>query len=165
MKKQLAASLLIVSLPFLFVSCVSSLLKENPPTFSQEISYTAPAAPFSKMSTPVFPSWKNNKTGNVITIVSDCNPGASFTLQGLHQMIEGSITQPQLIKEENIEFQNRPALTHRVSGQIDGLDIEVYSVSFIRRSCGYVSSLSGKKGSLDSDQQNFEQFIQGYSFE
>lgn len=165
MKKQLVASLLIVSLPFLFVSCVSSLLKENPPTFSQEISYLAPAEPFVKMSTPVFPSWKNNKTGNVITIVSDCNPSSSFTLPGLHRMIENSIESPQIIKEENIQFQDKPAVAHRVSGKLDGLDIEVYSVSFIRKSCGYVSSLSGKKGALDSDQKNFEQFIQGFSFE
>lgn len=165
MKKQLVATLFIIAVPFFFVSCVSSLLKEKPPSFSKEIKLTAPKLPFIKTETSVFPSWKNNSTGNVISIVSDCSDASSYKLSTLHQLIEDSLDDIKVLKEETIALQNRPALLKVVTANLDGQPIEVRSVSFKRKACGYLASLSGKTNSLIKDTPQFEQFISGLVFE
>lgn len=165
MKKQLVATLFIICAPLLFVSCVSSLLKEKPPTFSTEITIKPPLDPFTKTNTSVYPSWKNSKTGNVISIVSDCSESTYYTLSGLHQLIESSLSNIQVLKEENSSLQNKAAYFKTINADLDGSEIEVRSVSFKRKSCGYVASLSGKRNNLGSDEKQFENFINGFSFE
>ena len=165
MKIQLITTFIIITVPIIFVSCISSLLKDKAPTFSSEIKFTAPAQPFVKTETSVYPSWKNSKTGNVIAIVSDCNDISSNKLSTLHQLIEDSLDNVKSIKEETIALQNRPALLRVISAQLDGLQIEVQSISFKRKSCAYVASLSGKLNTLETDRPQFEKFINGFSFE
>lgn len=165
MKKQLVATLFIIAVPFFFVSCVSSILKERPPSFSTEIRLTAPKAPFAKTETSVFPTWKNSQTGNVISIVSDCNDGATNKLSTLHQLIEDSLEEINVVKEETMALQNRPALLKILTASLDGQPIEVRSVSFKRKSCGYLASLSGKPNSLLKDTVHFDHFIQSFGFE
>ena len=165
MKKQLIATLLIIAVPFFFVSCVSSILKEKPPSFSSEIRLTAPKAPFVKTETSVFPTWKSSQTGNVISIVSDCNEGSTNKLSALHKLIEDSLEEIKIVKEETVALQNRPALLKVVTASLDGQPIEVRSVSFKRKSCGYLASLSGKPNSLLKDTDHFDRFIQGFGFE
>ena len=165
MKKQLVATALLLFVPIFYVSCVSSILKDAPPTFSSEIKVTDPVAPFVKTKTSVFPSWKSSKSGNVISVVSDCDPNSNLTLQKLHQLVEDSLYNLAVLKEETQTFQGRPSFYKRVSGELDGRPIEVISISFKRKACGYVSSLSGKKETLEQDLKNFETFNNGLRFE
>lgn len=165
MKKQLAATFLIIASPFLMVSCVSSLLKEKAPTFSKDIQFKDPQAGFSKVNLSVYPAWKNAKTGNVISVISDCNENDVSSLSSLHQLITASIEEAKTVKQESITFKERPALSYLTEGQLDGQAIAVRSMSFKRKKCGYVSSLSGKPSSLDSDLQTFNAFNESFSFE
>lgn len=165
MKKQLAATIIIATLPLLFISCVSSILKDSPPTFSKEIRLRDPAKPFMKTATSVYPSWKSNKSGNVIAIISDCDPNSSFSLSGLHALVEDPLTNVKVVREEMQMFQNRPAVRRVVTALLDEHEIEVESLSFKRKSCNYVSSLSGKVNTLAGDRPLFEQFNSGLSFE
>jgi hypothetical protein len=165
MKKQLVATLIVISVPFMFVSCVSSLLKDAPPTFSKEIKLSEPSLPFQKMDTSVYPSWKNAKSGNVISIISECAQVSNYNLSNLHQIIEGLLENIIVIKEETVSLQGRPAFSRAINANLDGQHIEVLSISFKRKSCGYVASLSGKRDNLTSDKAAFEQFINGFSFE
>lgn len=164
MQKQLVATLIIIISPFLFVSCVSSILKEKPPTFSREIEVQAPVSPFVKMNTSVYPSWRNPQTGNVITIISDCSETSSYTLSSLHQLIENSLKNVNTVKEENSTIQGTPALRRTINAELDARPIEVRSISFQKKSCGYLSSLSGKKDNLTTDDAAYEQFLTGLSF-
>lgn len=164
MKRQLAATLILFVSPFLFVACVSSILKESPPTFSSEVEFKDPSAPFVKLKKSVFPSWKNQRTGNVISIVSDCDQNSNQSLAQLHRMVEDSLTGVQVVSEENSSLQDKPSLSKNIKGQLDGIDIELFSVSFRRKSCGYVSSLAGKIGSIQQDRAAFDQFNQNLKF-
>lgn len=164
MKRQLAATLILFAAPFLFVACVSSILKESPPTFSNEVEYKDPASPFSKLKTSVYPSWKNQKTGNVISLISDCDPNSNLSPAQLQRIVEDSLTGVQVVSEENSTLQDKPALTKNIKGLLDGTDIELLSVSFRRKSCGYVSSLAGKIGSLQQDRAEFEAFNRNLKF-
>ncbi len=165
MKKQLAATFILISTPFLFVSCVSSLLQEKAPTFSSEVAYTAPQTNFKKINRSVFPAWKNSKTNNVISIVSDCNENSAITLAGLNQLILDSVEQAKLIKQQQIVFKNKPALLSFGEGALDGAAIEIRSMSFKRKNCGYVTSLSGKPNTLDQDQKYYDAFNESLTFE
>lgn len=165
MKKQLAATIIIATFPFLFISCVSSLLKDAPPTFSKEISVSPPANPFTKTSTSVYPSWKSSATGNVIAIVSDCDANSSFSINNLHALVEEPLTGVKVIKEETFLLQNKPAVRRQVTALLDDREIEVESVSFKRKSCNYVTSLSGKVGGLAADHAQYVQFIENLRFE
>ena len=165
MKKQLAATLLIISLPILMVSCVSTILQEKAPTFSKEIQFKDPQSTFKKVNSSVYPAWKNSKTGNVISLVSECDENYLGTLSGLHQLIIGSIEEPKTTKQESISFKQKPALLYVTEGQLDGQPIAIRSISFKRKNCGYVSSLSGRAASLAADQKSFDDFNESLSFE
>lgn len=165
MKKQLVATFIIIASPFLMVSCVSSILKEKAPTFSNEIQFKPPQSSFTKMNLSVYPAWKSSQTGNVISIVSDCNENDSGSLTSLHQLITDSIEQPKLVKQEQMTFKQKPALLYITEGNLDGQAIEIRSMSFKRKTCGYVSSLAGRPKSLDLDQSTFNAFNESFSFE
>lgn len=165
MKRQLAATLIVFVAPFLFVACVSSILKEAPPTFSREINLKDPAAPFVRMKTSVFPSWKSKTSGNVISVVSDCDRNSPQALSQLHRIVEDSLTSIEVIAEEGAFLHEKPALSKNIKAELDGSPIEVLSLSFKRKSCGYVTSLSGKIGTLTQDRAVFDQFNQGLTFE
>lgn len=162
MKKQLVASLILILTPILLVSCVSSLLQENAPTFSSEVKYLEPGAPFIKLNKSIYPSWKNKVSGNVISIVSDCSDN---TLEGLQQLIESSLDKVITTTKENITYKNKPALAQVTVGLIDSQQIQINSKSFKRKNCGYVTTLSGRIKNLDSDQKYLAQFEESLTFE
>lgn len=165
MKNQFISSLFIITIPLFFVSCISSLFKAKPPTFSDEIRITEPGSSFIKYDTSVFPSWKNNKTGNVIAIVSDCNEGSAYgKLSELHNLVEAPLEDITLLKEDSINLYNKTAIIRIISAKLDGHPIEVRSVIFKKKLCGYVATLSGKLSNLEVDQSEFDKFINGFSF-
>ena len=165
MKKQLVSTLIVIIFPFLFASCISGILKEKPPVFSNQIKYVEPNAPFKSQTTSVFPSWKSRSTGNVIALVSDCDPNSDVSLQQMHSLLEDSMNNFQIQNEKTVQFQERPAHYKNTTGHLDEVPIEVRALSFKRKSCTYLSYLSGKKGGLDADQQAWENFNLKLSFE
>ena len=164
MKKQLAATLFIFLTPLFFVACVSSLLKEKAPTFSSEIKFTPPAEPFEVLNKSVFPSWKNRISGNVLSILSDCQAGNPASFHDLHNMIEDSVDSPVIVSESSVTFQQKSALQRIIHAELDGSSLEIKSLAFKRLNCGYVVSLSGKPSQLKIDQSAFDNFLKGLKF-
>ena len=151
-------------IPFFLASCVSSLLKEKAPTFSNEIAFKPPSLPFVKLNQSVYPSWKNKSTGNVLSIFSDCQPGNTLSLAELLRVIEDSVENSKKISEHSLAFQNKPALQRVVLGEIDNNQIQIKSMAFKKLNCGYVVSLSGKPEQLLLDEKALEVFTQSLSF-
>ncbi len=164
MMKHLLATLILISAPLLLVSCVSSLLKEKAPTFSNEVNYTAPKSPFVRLTKSVYPSWKNKESGNVLSIFSDCQNGLTSSLSELQSIIEESVENSKRVSENFIQFQNKPALKRILNGELENNSIQIKSVSFKRLNCGYVVSLSGKPEQLQLDENTFELFIKSLTF-
>ena len=164
MKKHLVLTSFIILAPFLLISCVSSLLKEKAPTFSKDIDFENPKGAFYKLEKSVFPSWKSKESGNVISIFSDCQTDSTKNLNDLQKFIEDSIELSKRTKETVTQFQNKPALSLQITGELESNPIEIQSMSFIRGSCGYVASLSGKPNQLKADQSTFDQFITSFKF-
>ncbi|MFZ3230893.1 MAG: hypothetical protein WA160_11860 [Pseudobdellovibrio sp.] len=164
MKKHFLLSALIILTPFILISCVSSLLKEKEPTFSKDVEFESPKSPYYKLDKSVFPSWKSKISGNVISIFSDCQNEGIRTLNDLQKYIEDSIENSKRIKETIVQFQNKPALSLVIQGELESNPIEIQSISFNRPNCGYVVSLSGKPQQLKVDQIAFEQFTASLRF-
>ncbi len=164
MKKQLAAVAFAIFLPLLFVACVSSLLKEKAPTFSSEVKFLPPTEPFVVLNKSVFPSWKSRLTGNVLSILSDCQAGNPTSFHDLHHMIEDSVDSPQVASETTTTFQNKPALQRIIRAELDGSPLEIKSLAFKRVNCGYLVSLSGKPEHLKTDQGAFDSFLKSLTF-
>ena len=164
MMKHLLVTLILVLTPFLLVSCISSLLKEKAPTFSDEVNYTSPKPPFFRLTKSVYPSWKNKITGNVLSIFSDCQNGMTSSLGDLQRIIEDSIDNSKRLTENQIQYQNKPALQRTLTGEVENNSIQIKSMSFKRLNCGYVVSLSGKPEQLRLDDTAFELFIKSLTF-
>ena len=164
MKNHLAATFILLTVPILLASCVSSLLKEKAPTFSSEINFKNPALPFVKLSRSVYPSWKNKATGNVLSIFSDCQPDNSLSLTDLHRIIEDSLENSSKVSESSLTFQNKPALQRVIRGELDNSPIQIKSTAFKKSNCGYVVSLSGKPDQIKLDEKALEAFTQSLNF-
>lgn len=148
----------------LFSSCISSILKEAPPTFSKEILFQEPPSDFVRMSKSVFPAWKSKNTSNVISIISDCSESSIYTLDDLHQLISGSLDKPNVTLKESTQFKGRPAQKRTIEGEIDGNSIQIRSLSFRKNNCGYVTSLSGRPKVIQNDEKAYEHFNESLSF-
>ncbi len=164
MKNHLVATIILLTAPFFLASCVSTLLKEKAPTFSNEVNFKAPGLPFTKLNQSVYPSWKNKTTGNVLSIFSDCQSGNSISLSDLLRIIEDSVENSKKVSENNLIFQSKPALQRVIRGELDNNPIQIKSTAFIKMNCGYVVSLSGKPDQLQLDEKALETFTQSLNF-
>lgn len=164
MKRHLRLFISSLCAALFLSSCISSILKEAPPTFSKDISYEDPTKDFTKLSKSVFPAWKNKSTSNVISIISDCSESNIYTLDDLHQLISGSLEKPNVVSKESIQFKGKPAQKRKIEGEIDGNAIEIRALSFRRNNCGYVSSLSGRPDTIEHDEKAYEQFNESLNF-
>lgn len=154
-------SIFVIS--FLFSGCISSLFKEAAPTFSDEITLPVLSQSFNKMNGVTYPSWKNKTTSNVISVLSDCSDSYS-DLKSAHAMITNVIDNETIIDEKKTTLQNTKAYYRKVSGLVDGENIEVQSISFKYKNCIYLSSLSGSHQKLTTDIETWTSFNQKIEF-
>jgi hypothetical protein len=167
MKKHFLILLSISSILISLSSCVSTLLQEKAPSFSKEITFTEPQntnASFKKIQKSIYPAWKNQVSGNVISIISDCNETTPLSFSNMQQLFNDSIDQAKITKQIQIQFKNKLAHFMITSGQIDGQDIEIRSLTFKRKNCVYLSALSGKPIVIEQDQKSFDNFNQNLIF-
>lgn len=169
MKQQrVFTTLFLILLPLFFAlflnSCVSSLLKEAPPTFSKEVTFDLPGGDFTKITKSVFPAWKSKTTSNVISIISDCSEINIYTLDDLQQLISASIEKPNILNKESVIYKDKPAQKRTVEGEIEGNSIVIQSLSFRRGNCGYVTSLSGRPKVITKDENTYQQFNESLKF-
>lgn len=156
---------LILSLITLLLipGCISNIFKEPKPTFSNEVILPEFSSDFNKLSNNVYPAWKSNTTGNVISIVSDCNEG-SFNLKTIHGLMSDSIDNVKTIEEKAITLNSRKSYFKKVRGEIDGKAIEIQSYSLQNLKCIYVTSLAGNPQKLEINQSDFKNFLQQIDF-
>jgi hypothetical protein len=154
----------ILIFSFLFLnSCLSSLLKEPAPTFSDEIQLPAVISEFTQQKTSTYPSWKNKKTSNVISVISECSD-VNLTLKSAHAMITNAVESETVLEEKKSKHKDLPAYFRKISGQIDGHDLEIQSLSFKYKNCFYVSSISGSKEKIAQDVNTWTTFNQSIEF-
>ena len=148
----------------LFTSgCISNLLKEPAPTFSKAIILPELPVEFVLQKSSTYPSWKNKNTSNVILVISECSD-PNLNLKSAHSLITNALENEKIIEEKKTTFKKQQAYYRKVSGLVDGLEIDIVSTSFKYQDCIYISSLSGVRESILKDIESWTQFNQQIEF-
>lgn len=147
----------------LIPGCISNLFKEPKPTFSNDILLPALTTDFQKINDNVYPAWKNQESGNVISVVSDCNEG-HFTLKSIHSLMSDSLDNFKTIEEKTITSSGRKSVFKKINGQIEDKNVEIQSYSFADKKCLYVISLAGKPEKISQNLAEFKNFVQKIEF-
>jgi hypothetical protein len=158
--KYFTFSILIL---FLSTGCISNLLKEPAPTFSKDIILPILPEEFILQKTSAYPSWKSKKTSNVVLVISECSD-PNLNLKSAHALITSALENEKVIEEKKTTFKKNPAYYRKVSGLVDGLDIDIISTSFKYKECVYISSLSGVRESLNKNLDQWTAFNQQIEF-
>ena len=158
-------SKLILSFVILLLApgCISNIFKEPKPTFSKNVVLPEFSSSFNQLSDNVYPAWKSNATGNVITMVSDCNEG-SFNLKTIHGLMSDSLDNVKVIEEKSTTLNKRKSYFKKVRGEVDGKAIEIQSYSVQHLKCTYVTSLAGSPQKIELNQSDFKSFLQKIDF-
>ena len=158
--KYLYLSLLCV---FITTGCISNILKEPAPTFSKDIILPELPQEFILQKSSSYPSWKSKKTSNVILVVSECAE-MNLNLKSAHSLITNALENENVLEEKKTTFKKNQAYFRKVSGLVDGLEIDIVSTSFKYKQCVYISSLSGVRESISKDIENWNNFNQQIEF-
>ncbi len=141
----------------LFLSgCISNILKEKIPTFSDEINFTPPAG-FKELKS-VYPSWKNANTQNVILIISNCDDG-KYSSNYAHMMISENVESPKIENSSVKPFNFPKQVTKRILGFVNEEPVEIQTLSFKHNNCVYITGLSGKPSAISKDVDHWKSFL------
>lgn len=155
--------LLSFGILLLIPGCISNIFKEPKPTFSKEVILPELNSDFNQLHDNVYPAWKSKDTGNVISMVSDCNEGI-FTLKSIHSLMSDSLDKVKVIEEKPTTLNGRKSYYKVMRGEIDGKAIEIQSYSLQYNKCTYVTSLAGNPEKINLNQEHFKTFLQKIDF-
>ena len=160
--KKLSVSISIAIFFGLVLSgCISNILKEKIPSFSEQITFSPPAG-FKKMKS-IYPSWKNNETQNAILIISNCDEN-KYSTPYAHMIISENIDNPrvEVSKVDNVRLPKQ--VTKQIHGSVDEEAVEVKTIAFQHKNCVYVSALSGRPQSIAKDFDHWKSFLKSIEF-
>jgi len=161
---KISYKLLISFVALLFIpGCISNIFREPKPTFSSDVLLPDLSFDFQQLTDNVYPAWKNKNTGNVISIISDCNEG-HFTLKSIHSLMSDSLDSMKVIEEKTATISSKKSYYKKIQGFIDDKPIEIQSYSFQNKKCSYVTSLAGKPDKIGLNFAEFKLFIQKIEF-
>lgn len=155
-KKTLTALCGILFFGLVISGCISNILKEKIPAFSDEIKFSAPAS-FKEIKS-VYPSWKNSETQNVILIISNCDDNKyspSYAYLIISENVENSRVENSQLDNVNLPKQ----VVKQIYGSVDQEPVEIQTISFQHRHCVYISALSGKPKTIAKDFENWKTFL------
>ncbi|MGE0761647.1 MAG: hypothetical protein AB7N80_00070 [Bdellovibrionales bacterium] len=142
--------------------CVSVSIEGKKSRRSENLSYQTPLEPFQKIAAEqVDVAWKNQKTGAIISVVSDCGSDLDPTLEALRSEILQGISNENITREDRITFLGRAALRSWVSGKVDGVETALDLMIVKKDGCSYVFTLVSTPPQVVADRPFFERFLQG----
>ena len=147
---------------FILSSCVSVNLPSSTQKKAQNLQYTEPAEPFKVISDKTADlAWSSKATGNSISVLSDCTSNDSATEQIKLDTIN-SLSKLKVIKDEVITYNGREALSSHVSGELDGVPVQMKVLVFKKNSCSFLISYVGVKKHFEKDLDKFNRFVEGF---
>jgi hypothetical protein len=156
--KLISGLSLSAALCFTQFGCISNLLKEKIPAFSEEISFKEPASPFEKIKSASYPSWKNHDTQNVILIISNCD-NTRYPVGHAYQTISESLEDVKVDGLKLAGLKIPRVDSKKVVGVLDSSPVEIRTVAFDFKNCVFLSGLSGKPQSIEKDFENWKSFL------
>jgi hypothetical protein len=148
----------------ILTSCVSvNLQKPVILEKSKFYSLATPETPFVRIDQQGMDQyWRNSKNGNAISLQTACSKNYDPSLHDLtFQTIQG-IEDAKKMLETKFQYNERSGMKSEYHGTVDGIPVEIQSVTFKKNSCSYIISYFGKSTSIKQDQVQFETFIRNF---
>jgi hypothetical protein len=149
---------------FLFsAGCVSVNLKPKSAQHSTDYKYFAPDASFQKIeSEQTDLAWQNQKSGNTIAVLTECSETSDPTLADLEEDMTQVLSEPKVVKTENLMFEEREALRSLIDGKVDGIAVKVDVLTFKKNSCSYTLTYMGRAQGFEKEHAAFDSFLKGF---
>ncbi len=153
---------LCVFLLMICSACIS--FKISPDTKkSQSVSYQEPSSPFFEtQQAGADKAWIDEETGNIISYQSICNESIDPDLETILQKSTSELLDRKILKRTRMEYNSRQAERIFVSGQLDGVKVNLEFVIFKKNSCSYTLSFIGLTEHFDKSKDAFSSFIDGF---
>ncbi len=153
-----------VLLIFSLFGCVSVDIASNKKTQkSNFVQFSTPPVPFEEIKTESGDkTWLSGKTGNTISFLSECNSPAEQTLEELLKDSVSFINNKKSISTSTQMFNQRSALHSRLTGNVDGVDVEIYMILFRKNQCSYILSYGGTQRNFENEFLVFKKFLEDF---
>lgn len=145
-----------------FVGCVSVSMPTGGGKKADGVRFEAPRAPFRDLAGTGDRAWVNDRTGNTISFISECEAKGDPTLQQMQNEAVNSLEDPRVAGEKSRVLDGRPARSALVTGSIDGVPVSMHVVTLKKNSCNYTFAQTGVPAKFDADADAFEAFLQGF---
>lgn len=150
-------------LALLASGCVSISLTDQNVERAEDVRYVEPPAPFEKESLPhVDRGWKNPKTGNAITFLSDCDPSTDPSLKALRSGVTSGLQEVEILSEDRGLYNGRASLRTRMESEVDGIKSLLDLMIFKKNGCIYILTYVGLKDSFQTDLPVFNRFLEDF---
>jgi len=153
----------LIFIAWLTPACVSVDIGSNrQPRRSTSIHLPEPQRPFSKFETTGSEaSWKSSASGNIITYLSECVDGYDPSLEALWHEVTQGLRDLKVEFSRDMEFQNRRALTHRFTAEVDGVESMIEILILKKNGCIYNFSYIATPKSFKLEYPQFKSFLSG----
>ena len=148
------------------VGCVSVNMKPEQATKSEGYSFANPGNNFEEWKTDLADhAWKSTKTGNMISVISECSKKKDPSLTSIEGEALQALTDVKVLSTEEKIFSGRGALQTTVQGKLDGIRMKMEVLSIKKNFCSYTFSYTGRDNQFEQEAAIFSQFLSGISIQ
>ena len=148
---------------FYLFGCVTIDVTGGKATPAKNIRFKPPILPFVLVPTKASDQlWVSSKTGNSISILSECGSTQDPSLEQLQTDAIGVLQDTEIQSTAVVPFNQREALSSVVSGKVDGVPVKMKVVSFKKNNCNYTLVYGSVNRNFDSEVAFFDRFFDGF---
>jgi len=146
---------------FFLIGCISVDLKpKNVSQKAESIKLEGPQKPFEEIKSSTGDRvWLSGSTGNTISYLTECNSNSDVKLEELLKEATAFIEQKVEIQTTYKPYNQRAAIYSLLSGQVDGVPIQVQLIIFKKNQCTYTLSYGGAYDRFKSEIEYFNTFV------
>ena len=154
--------ILSILLPLIMAGCVSVRLGDGKTEKAKGVQFQSPGGNFSSISEDhVDSAWRNQKTGNAISYLSECGPNDP-SLESVTRGILSGFSKHDVMEETRTEYNNREALITTFKAPVDGVPSQSELVVFKKNGCVYILTYVALEKTFRDDHSTFQKFLREF---
>lgn len=142
--------------------CVSVNLGDGKTEKAKGVRFQSPGGNFSSVSEDhVDAVWRNQKTGNAISFLSECGPHDP-SLESVTRGILSGFSKHDVLEQKTTDFNNREALITTFKAPVDGVPSQSELVVFKKNGCVYILTYVALEKTFKDDHGAFQKFLREF---
>ena len=143
---------------FFLTSCISVKVPLGPAEKAKDLKFQAPAAPFFDLDSETADfSWISEKTGNTLSILSECKE-SKLTAKEVALDTARGIDDHKILKSESKAFQNFDGHKVMTTGLLDNSEVQMVIHTFKASNCFVTLTYGGLRKNFLAEEKVFDQF-------